>query len=81
MILNSGNSEISLHNFCLLFFSYKKNYENSRKILEFFKYWITKQQKTMFATGVTMGLAERIIDDTCLDFFVFVGQQIATNGC
>ena len=26
----------------------------------------TKQQKTMFATGVTMGLAEWIIDDTCL---------------
>ena len=24
-----------------------------------------KQQKTMFATGVTMGLAEWIIDDTC----------------
>ena len=26
----------------------------------------TKQQKTVFATGVTMGLAEYIIDDTCL---------------
>ena len=26
----------------------------------------TKQQKTMFATGVTMDLAEWIIDDTCL---------------
>ena len=26
----------------------------------------TKQQKTMFATDLTMGLAEWIIDDTCL---------------
>ena len=31
-----------------------------------FKSRKTKQQKTMFATGVTMGLAEWIIDDTCL---------------
>ena len=28
-----------------------------------------KQQKTMFDTGVTMGLAEWIIDDTCLVYF------------
>ena len=26
----------------------------------------------MFATGVTMGLVEWIIDDTCLVFFLFV---------
>ena len=26
----------------------------------------------MFATGVTMGLAEWIIDDTCLVFLIFV---------
>ena len=31
-----------------------------------FKSRKTKQQKTIFATGVTMGLAEWIIDDTCL---------------
>ena len=31
-----------------------------------FKSSKTKQQKTMFATAVTMGLAEWIIDDTCL---------------
>ena len=31
-----------------------------------FKSSKTKQQKTMFATGVTMGLAGWIIDDTCL---------------
>ena len=31
-----------------------------------FKSRKTKQQKTMFATGVTMGLAEWIIDYTCL---------------
>ena len=31
-----------------------------------FKSSKTKQQKTMFATGVTMGLAEWIIDDSCL---------------
>ena len=30
----------------------------------------TKQQKTMVATGVTMGLAEWIIDDTCLVVFI-----------
>ena len=36
-----------------------------------FKSRKTKQQKTMFATGVTMGLAEWIIDDTCLVFFAF----------
>ena len=30
----------------------------------------TKQQKTMFATDVTLGLAEWIIDDTCLPFFL-----------
>ena len=34
----------------------------------------TKQQKTMFATGVTMGLAEWIIDDTCL-VPVFIGPS------
>ena len=28
----------------------------------------TKQQKTMVATGEIVGLAEWIIDDTCLDF-------------
>ena len=33
-----------------------------------FKSRKTKQQKTMFATGVTVGLAEWIIDDTCLVF-------------
>ena len=31
-----------------------------------FKSRKTKQQKTMFATGVTMDPAEWIIDDTCL---------------
>ena len=31
-----------------------------------FKSSKTKQQKTMFATGVTVGLTEWIIDDTCL---------------
>ena len=36
-----------------------------------FKSRKTKQQKTMFATGVTMGQAEWIIDDTCLVTFVF----------
>ena len=29
------------------------------------------QAKTMFATGVTMGLAELIIDDTCPVFIYF----------
>ena len=29
----------------------------------------TKQVKTMSATGVTVGLAEWIIDDTCLVLF------------
>ena len=33
---------------------------------QLFKSSKTKQQKTMFATGVTVGLAEWIIDDTCL---------------
>ena len=28
----------------------------------------------MFATGETLGLAEWIIDDTCLVFFTFLGQ-------
>ena len=37
-----------------------------------FKSRKTEQQKTMFATGVTMGLAEWIIDDTCLVVFVSV---------
>ena len=36
-----------------------------------FKSRKTKQQKTMFATGVTMGLAEWIIDDTCLVCLTF----------
>ena len=31
-----------------------------------FKCRKTKQQKTMFTTGVTIGVAEWIIDDTCL---------------
>ena len=31
--------------------------------------------KTMFATGVTMGLAEWIIDDTCLVNFNFTIQE------
>ena len=31
-----------------------------------------KQQKTMFSTGMTMGLAEWIIDDTCLVFLFFL---------
>ena len=34
-----------------------------------FKFSKTKQQKTMFATGEAVGLAEWIIDDTCLVFF------------
>ena len=34
-----------------------------------FKSRKTKQQKTMFTTGLTMGLAEWIIDDTCLVWF------------
>ena len=32
----------------------------------------TKQQKTMFATGVTVGLDEWIIDDTCLVLLIFI---------
>ena len=40
-----------------------------------FKSRKTKQQKTMFATGVTLGLAEWIIDDTCLVSFMFKDQQ------
>ena len=36
-----------------------------------FKSRKTKQQKTMFATGVTMGLAEWIIDDTCIATSMF----------
>ena len=36
-----------------------------------FKSRKTKQQKTMFVTGVTMGLAEWIIDDTCLEYTIF----------
>ena len=36
-----------------------------------FKSSKTKQQKTMSATGVTMGLAEWLIDDTCLVLFKF----------
>ena len=42
-----------------------------------FKSRKTKQQKTMFATGVTMGLAEWIIDDTCLVFsFIWKFKQV-----
>ena len=37
-----------------------------------FKFRKTKQQKTMFAIGVTMGLAEWIIDDTWLVFILSV---------
>ena len=37
-----------------------------------FKSRKTKQQKTMFATGVTMGLAYWIIDDTCLVSLYFL---------
>ena len=38
-----------------------------------FKSRKTKQQKTMFATSLTMGLAEWIIDDTCLvSYYVFL---------
>ena len=37
-----------------------------------FKSRKTKLQKTMFTTGVTMGLAEWIIDDTCLVKIVFI---------
>ena len=29
----------------------------------------------MFATGVTMGLAEWIIDDTCLVYFAFCIEE------
>ena len=36
-----------------------------------FKSRKTKQQKTMFATSVTMGLAEWIIDATCLVDIIF----------
>ena len=36
-----------------------------------FKSRKTKLQKTMFSTGVTMGLAEWIIADTCLVFVIF----------
>ena len=36
----------------------------------------TTQQKTMIATGVTMGLAEWIIDDTCLVFVVFPTKML-----
>ena len=36
-----------------------------------FKSSKTKQQKTMFAIGETVGLAEWIIDDTCLVYFAF----------
>ena len=38
-----------------------------------FKSRETKQQKTMLATGVTMGLAEWIIDDSCLSLFCSPG--------
>ena len=38
----------------------------SVRLSPLFKSRETKQQKTLFATGVTMGLAEWIIDDTCL---------------
>ena len=37
-----------------------------------FKYSKTKQQKTMVVTGDTMGLAEWIIDGTCLLCFVLL---------
>ena len=40
-----------------------------------FKSRKTNQQKTMFATGVTMGLAEWIIDDTCLIFSYYLSVQ------
>ena len=33
------------------------------------------QVKTMFATGDTVGLAEWIIDDTCLVFFCFLSHS------
>ena len=33
----------------------------------------------MFATGVTMGLAEWIIDDTCLVEFYFVFKALIYN--
>ena len=42
-----------------------------------FKSRKTKQQKTMFATGVTMGLAEWIIDDTCLLSCCFERNSLA----
>ena len=37
-----------------------------------FKARKTKQQKTMVATGETVGLAEWIIDDTCLVIHVLL---------
>ena len=37
-----------------------------------FKSRKTKQQKTTFATGVTMALAELIIDDTCLVIVLYL---------
>ena len=40
-----------------------------------FKFRKTKQQKTMFATGVTVGLAEWIVDDTCL-VFMYIDRNI-----
>ena len=45
-----------------------------------FKSIKTKQQKTMFATGVTMGLAEWIIDDTCLVCVIFEQIFIVQKG-
>ena len=38
----------------------------------------TKQQKTMFATGETVGLAERIIGDTCLVLIILIWKL---NSC
>ena len=35
----------------------------------------TKQQKTMFATGVTVGLAKWIIDNTCLVISIFTQTE------
>ena len=34
------------------------------------------QAKTMFATGETVGLAEWIIDDTCLVSYLFIALRI-----
>ena len=53
------------------------SHKSSVRTSPLFKFSKTKQQKTMFATGETVGLAEWIIDDTCLVILLFHSVYIS----